>query len=53
MIQSSLPYAQITVCVHGVITQIYQDHNVSYSKNQITIVTILLEALSNRFSSVH
>ena len=42
MIQSSLPYAQITVCVHVAITQTYQDYNVSYSKNQSTILTILL-----------
>ena len=39
---------QITVCVHVAIILIYQDHNVSYSKNQSTIVT--KEALSNRFS---
>ena len=32
----------ITVCVHVATTQIYQDHNVSYSKNQSTAVTILL-----------
>ena len=53
MIQSSLPYAQITVCVHDAITQIYQDHNVSYSKNQIIVFynTIVVEALSNRFST--
>ena len=52
MIQPSLPYSQITVCVHVAITQIYQDHSVSYSKNQSIIVTILVvvEALSNRFS---
>ena len=41
MIHSSLPYAQITVSVHVATTQIYQDHNVSYSKNQIIIWTIL------------
>ena len=35
-------YSQITVCVHVAITLIYPDHNVSYSKNQSTIVTILL-----------
>ena len=52
MIQSSLPYEQITVCVHVAITQIYQDHNVSYSKNQKYNFdnTIVIEALSNRFS---
>ena len=42
VIQLSLPHSQITVCVHVAITLIYQDHNVSYSKNQGTIVTILL-----------
>ena len=33
---------QITVCVHVAIKLIYQDNNVSYSKNQSTIMTILL-----------
>ena len=41
-LHSSLPYAQITVSVHVATTQIYQDHNVSYSKIQIIILTILL-----------
>ena len=52
MIQPSLPYSQITVCVHVAITQIYQDHNVSYSKKSKYNCdnTVVVEALSNRFS---
>ena len=51
IIHFSLPYAQITVSVHVATTQIYQDHNVSYSKNQIIILTVVVEALSHRFST--
>ena len=52
IIHPRVPLWQITVCVHVAIKLIYQDHNVSYSKNQSTILTntVVVEALSNRFS---
>ena len=53
IIHSSLPYAQITVCVHVATAQIYQDHNVIIFKesNYNFDNTVVVEALSNRFST--